>query len=112
MKLYDDKNFIGNVIKTARKNASLNQAQLAERLDMTDKNLGNIENGKQFPQLNNFFRILEELNLSVEDFSVKSTGKEKTLRTNLLKDIYLADERELNVYSEILNAINKLARKS
>ena len=63
--MYDDKKFIGEIIKNARKNLKMRQSELAEKIDMSDKNLGNIENGKQFPQINNFFKILEVLNLSI-----------------------------------------------
>ena len=60
--IYDDKKFIGKIIKNARKKLKLTQAELAEKIDMSEKNLGNIEKGKQFPQINNFFRIpLQEL---------------------------------------------------
>ena len=73
--IYDEKKFIGNVIRNARKRAKLSQAQLAERVEMSDKNLGNIENGKQFPQVNNFLRIIEVLSLSLEDFGINIEKK-------------------------------------
>ena len=56
--IYDDKKFIGKIIKNARKSAKLTQAELAEKIDMSEKNLGNIENGKQFPQVNNFLKTI------------------------------------------------------
>lgn len=70
MKDYDNKEFIGNIVKQARKRANLTQAQLAEMLEMSEKNLCNIETGKQFPLVNNFLRILEVLKLSVKEFGV------------------------------------------
>ena len=108
MKLYDDKNFIGQVIKKARKKAKLNQAELAERVGMSDKNLGNIENGSQFPMIYNFFRLLEELDLSVEDFGVKINSEKQKKRQKLLKMIYNASELELDVYIDILNSISRI----
>ena len=69
--IYDDKKFIGNVIRNARKQAKFSQAELSEKLGMTEKNLGNIENGRQYPQVNNFLKIIEVLNLSLKDFVVK-----------------------------------------
>lgn len=70
MKDYDNKEFIGNIVRQARKRANLTQAQLAEMLGMSEKNLCNIETGKQFPLVNNFLRILEVLKLSVKEFGV------------------------------------------
>lgn len=106
--IYDDKHFIGNVIKKARKGANLTQSVLAEKIGMTDKNLGNIENGKQFPQLNNFLRLLEILNLSVEDFGVEPKQPINKIRNSLLQKIYTSSDNELKTYSEILSLIKNL----
>lgn len=109
--IYDDKNFIGDVIKKARKEANLKQSVLAEKIGMTDKNLGNIENGKQYPQLNNFFRLLEVLNLSVDDFGVKTKTPQNDIREKLLHEIYVSSEKELQIYLEILNSLKKLVKR-
>jgi transcriptional regulator with XRE-family HTH domain len=45
--MYNNKSFIGNIIRNARKKAKLSQAELSEKLGMSEKNLGNIENGRQ-----------------------------------------------------------------
>ncbi len=108
MKLYDDKKFIGNIIKNARKKAGYNQAKLSEKLEMSEKNIGNIENGKQFPQVNNFLRIIEVLGLSLEDFGVTSAATQN-VKKELLQSIYLATPKELEIYSEILQCIKKLS---
>ena len=34
--IYDDKKFIGKVIKNARKKAKLSQAELSEKIEMSD----------------------------------------------------------------------------
>lgn len=109
--IYDDKKFIGDVIKKARKEANLKQSVLAEKIGMTDKNLGNIENGKQYPQLNNFFRLLEVLNLSVNDFGVKTRASQNDIREKLLHEIYVSSEKELQIYLEILNSLKKLVKR-
>ena len=109
--IYDDKKFIGDVIKQARKEANLKQSVLAEKIGMTDKNLGNIENGKQYPQLNNFFRLLEVLNLSVNDFGVKTRASQNDIREKLLYEIYVSSEKELQIYLEILNSLKKLVKR-
>ena len=110
--IYDDKKFIGKIIKNARKSAKLTQAELAEKIDMSEKNLGNIENGKQFPQINNFFRILEVLNLSVEDFGVNQKEKSDKIREDLIQSIYLLNDTELEIYLNILIYISQLTYKN
>ncbi len=109
--MYDDKKFIGEIIKNARKSLKMRQSELAEKIDMSDKNLGNIENGKQFPQINNFFKILEVLNLSVEDFGVNIAKNENKLRNDLIKKIYEFDEITLKICSELINISTKLTYK-
>ena len=110
--IYDDKKFIGKISKNARKSAKLTQAELAEKIDMSEKNLGNIENGKQFPQINNFFRILEVLNLSVEDFGVNQKEKSDKIREDLIQSIYLLNDTELEIYLNILKYISQLTYKN
>lgn len=108
--IYDDKKFIGGVIKAARKNAGLNQAQLCEKLGMTDKNLGNIENGRQFPQVNNFLKIIEILNLKIEDFGVKTSAKQKNGpdKEELLRFILPLTEKQSKAYLKILKDIKNV----
>lgn len=96
--IYDDKKFIGEIIKNARKKLKLTQAELAEKIDMSEKNLGNIEKGKQFPQINNFFRLLEVLNLSLDDFGVNSNNEFDEKRENLIQKIYLLGDAEIEIY--------------
>lgn len=103
--LYDDKKFIGSVIRNARKNMGLSQAELSEKIGMTDKNLGNIENGKQFPQVNNFLKIMEELQLTVEDFGSRIYPKTSNADIELLKIILSASKKENDVYLSVIKAL-------
>ena len=106
---YNDKKFIGSIIRNARKKARLNQAQLAEKLGMTDKNLGNIENGKQFPQVNNFLKLIEVLNIPIEDFGVQEQIKlADSSKNELLKLILTASPREYNAYLEIIKNVRSV----
>ena len=105
--LYDDKKFIGSVIKNARKKAKLSQAQLSELIDMSDKNLGNIENGKQFPAVNNFLKIIEVLNLSLEDFGAKSITKRATRKDELVGKILGASENKCCAFLDIIKTADK-----
>lgn len=89
--IYDDKKFIGTVIRTARKQAKMNQAELSEKLGMSEKNISNIENGRQYPQVNNFLRIIEVLNLTLEDFGV-----------NRSEQVHLSPEKD-SLNSKILS---------
>ena len=108
--LYDDKKFIGNIIKNARKNAKYSQAQLSELIGMCDKNLGNIENGKQFPAVNNFLKIIEVLNLSLEDFGVRQVKEQNPVLNGLFETVLNSSEEKRNMYLDILKIIDKHTR--
>lgn len=51
--------FIGNIIRNARKNAKLSQAELSEKLEMSEKNLGNIEMVSSFPKSTIYLELLK-----------------------------------------------------
>ena len=104
--LYDDKKFIGSVIRQARKHKGLSQIQLSERVGMTDKNLGNIENGKQFPQVNNFLRLMEELNLTVQDFGSNLPYINKYVNSDLLKIALSVSPQKAKAYLKILQTLD------
>lgn len=106
--IYDDKKFIGKVIRNARKKAKLNQAELSEKLGMSEKNLGNIENGRQYPQVNNFLRIIEVLNLTLEDFGVNSSERQikNEEKNNLISKILSSPDFKNNLYRKALELID------
>ena len=108
--IYDDKKFIGNVIRNARKQAKLSQAELSEKLGMTEKNLGNIENGRQYPQVNNFLKIIEVLNLSLKDFGVKIPENKihDNKKSKLLSKVLSCPESKIELYNKACNLIDEV----
>ncbi len=108
--IYDDKKFIGSVIKNARKKAKMSQAELSELINMCDKNLGNIENGKQFPQVNNFLKIIEILNIPLKEFGVVENSNNNEIQEELLKIIYCANPKKAEMYLETLKFIDKITQ--
>ena len=110
--LYDSKEFIGKVIKSARKRRGLTQGELAELSGLAEKSISNIENGRQFPALNNFFRILELLNLSLEDFGVNRPDCRNLEKFALIEEIYTLEDEVTEVFSEILKLSKKLTNVS
>jgi transcriptional regulator with XRE-family HTH domain len=105
-----DKKFIGKVLRVARKKAGYNQIELAEMLHISDKTVGNIENGKQYPQVNNFLKMLEILNLSLWDFGfenshLKSASK---LKIELVKHILESSELQLKTYKKFITLVDEV----
>lgn len=108
MLLFDDKKFIGAKIKQLRVQAKLSQAELSEKIAMTEKNLSNIERGIQLPALNSFLRLLNVLNVSLNEFGMDSQITENKERNELIKEIYLANDNEIQAYKNILKIIKTL----
>ena len=101
------KEYIAQIIKTARKSKGMKQAELAESVGITEKHLSKIETGKNYPALDNFLRLVEVLNLSLKDFGLKDEGKVSDTKIQLQKIINTSSERELKIYLEILNTLQK-----
>lgn len=109
MFLYDDKEFVGKKIKQLRTNVGLSQAELSEKIGMTEKNLSNIERGLQYPALNSFLKLLDILNVSVSEFGVNIINNSITPeKEQILKEIFLASNTELDAYSQIIKIIKNI----
>ena len=77
---------------------------------MSEKNLGNIENKKQYPQLNNFFRLLEILNLSIADFGVNTVKTETSNKSDLIIEIFCMSDKEIKYYTDIISSIKAIKK--
>lgn len=58
---------IGKFIALKRKEIGITQQQLADKLGVTDKSIGNWENGRNMPDLSLFEPLCKELNISIND---------------------------------------------
>lgn len=58
---------IGENIKKARKTAGMSQKELAERLEVYQKDISRWETGERTPSLEVFARICRELGASADD---------------------------------------------
>lgn len=108
MFLYDDKEFIGKKIKQLRMKAKLSQAELSEKIGMTEKNLSNIERGLQIPALNSFLRLLDVLNVPLSEFGITTKDTENKSRDELIKEIYLSSTKEIDAYLNIIKTVKGL----
>lgn len=105
--LYEDKKFVGSKLKQARINRCFSQGQLAEKINLSEKHISNIERGQNFPSLDTFFRMCEVLNLTLEDFGMNIKKEQNIERKILLDKIFSAKDTELKIYSEILNSLDR-----
>ena len=58
---------IGKFIAKCRKDKKMTQQELAEKLGVTDKSIGNWENGRNMPDLSLFKPLCDELDISINE---------------------------------------------
>lgn len=69
---------IGNRIQDARKTAALTQAQLGERVGLSQRQVARLESGDAELVARSLFRIARELELDVREFVPPSDGRPAT----------------------------------
>ena len=97
-----DKKFIGQTIQNARRSLGLNQAELAERIDISEKHLSKIETGKNYPALNTFLKILKELNLTPGNFMFINALETCSDKMFLQKIINTLSKKQLTVCADVV----------
>lgn len=64
-----DFELFGNHIRTLRKSRHLSQQQLADSLGLVREAISKWENGKNLPDICNFFALSQALNVSLDDLN-------------------------------------------
>ena len=78
---------IGVFISELRKEKNLTQQELADKLGVSDRTVGNWENGRNMPDLSLFKPLCEELNISLNDLMSGEKVKERDYRDKLEENI-------------------------
>ncbi len=104
------KNSFGKKLKQIRKSKNLTQAQLAEISGINEKHISKIETGVYFPTYHTLIKILNALNLKIEDIEFVFT-------TNPIDNLFYAkslqilnnakSEQELEYYYGALRQAQK-----
>ena len=102
-----DKEYIAKVIQNARKRKGLKQSQLAEKVGISEKHLSKIETGKNYPSLDNFFKMVDVLNLSLNDFGMDIADNVSSQKLQLQKIINTSSEKQLAIYADMIDTLQK-----
>ncbi len=105
--MYINKEIVATVIQNARRKAKLTQAELAEKVGISEKHLSKIETGKNYPALDTFLKILDILNLTLGDFGLQSTNNTCPNKIFLEKIINSSSQKQLDAYADIISALLK-----
>ena len=70
---------IGKFIANCRKQKNITQQELAEKLGVSDRTIGNWENGRNMPDLSLFKPLCKELDITLNDLMSGEKVNEKNL---------------------------------
>ena len=99
---------IGKFIAKCRKDKKMTQSELAEKLGVTDKSVGNWENGRNMPDLSLFKPLCDILGISINDLlSGERISKDKyqeKFEENIVNTIDYSTKK-INKYSSLLGLL-------
>ena len=99
---------IGKFIAKCRKDKKMTQSDLAERLGVTDKSIGNWENGRNMPDLSLFKPLCDVLGITINDLlSGEKISKDKyqeRFEENIVNTIDYSTKR-INKYSNVIGLL-------
>ena len=99
---------IGKFIAKCRKDKNMTQSELAEKLGVTDKSIGNWENGRNMPDLSLFKPLCEELEITINDLmSGEVINKDKyqeKFEENIVNTIDYSTKK-INKYSNVIGLL-------
>ena len=99
---------IGKFIAKCRKEKNMTQSELAEKLGVTDKSIGNWENGRNMPDLSLFKPLCNELGITINDLmSGEKIDKEKyqeKFEENIVNTIDYSTKK-VNKYSNVIGLL-------
>ena len=82
---------IGKFIAKCRKDKKMTQSELAEKLGVTDKSIGNWENGRNMPDLSLFKPLCDELDITINELlsgeKIKKEEYQEKLEENIINTI-------------------------
>ena len=86
-----DQKKIGKFIAKCRKDQKMTQSDLAEKLGVTDKSIGNWENGRNMPDLSLFKPLCDELGITINELlsgeKIKKEEYQEKLEENIINTI-------------------------
>ena len=99
---------IGSFIAKCRKDKKMTQSELAEKLGVTDKSVGNWENGRNMPDLSLFKPLCDEFEITINELlsgeRLSSDKYQEKFEENIVNTIDYSTKR-INKYSYTIGLI-------
>ena len=102
------KEIIGRRIANLRKTSQMTQAELSEKIDISEKYLSRIECGKQLPSIVIIARICETLQISADEILLLSQAKSHINSKDIHNEIASFSKYEQYQIIEIIKIIKEI----
>ena len=103
-----DQERIGKFIAECRKEKNLTQQELAERLGVSDRTIGNWENGRNMPDLSLFKPLCQELDITLNDLmsgeKVSQKEYQEKFEENIVNTIDYSTKK-ITKYNQVISLI-------
>lgn len=100
-------NAMGTRMKRRRKELKMSQAELAEKVNVSNNHISSIETGKQIPSLTTFVKICEQLD-TTPDFLLLGSLHTDNLPQNIYDSLALCNKKDLPLIQDIVeNFVSK-----
>ncbi len=99
---------IGKFILDCRKKKNMTQSELAEKLGVSDRTIGNWENGRNMPDLSLFKPLCDELGITINELlsgeSIKKEKYQEKFEENIINTIDYST-RKINLSNNVIGYI-------
>lgn len=104
--MYIDFSSLGKRIAQRRRDLGYKQNELAEKADLSNNYLSNIENGHSIPSLTTFAAICVQLN-TTPDMFLLGTIKTNDIPQSVIDNLRLCNDQSLELIEDIIQCILK-----
>jgi transcriptional regulator with XRE-family HTH domain len=105
------KSVLGKRIRQIRLESGMTQQDLAEKVGITEKQISKIETGVHYPKFENFIKILESFNISMQEFAVQSETEANIIRRKIMRIMNKASEEELQYLLLLVKNVDMINKK-
>lgn len=102
---------MGNRIKIRRKELRIKQAELAERLNISNNHMSSIENGRQKPSLDIFIQICNLLNVT-PDYLLLGSMHAYNIPQDIIDKLRLSNQSDIELTGDFIELLVKRNNKA
>ena len=102
---------MGNRIKIRRKELRIKQAELAERLNISNSHMSSIENGRQKPSLDIFIQICNLLNVT-PDYLLLGSMHAYNIPQDIIDKLRLSNQSDIELAGDFIELLVKRNNKA